>query len=430
MCKPLWHRVHTRFFTAGRSLAGLGKKELERFPATPVKTRGPNLLSTTVELRDGGDWQPGPAKKRLLSYLLTLWANYINMEGVFMLSSLLTCAAAAQQQCSGTTKQGLQCRKKAIVSLDGYCEWHFPSSQFHAVAQQQCSGTTKQGLQCRKKAIASLDGYCELHYPSSQFHAVAQQQCSGTTKQGRQCRKTAIASLDGYCELHYPSYPLCEGTTRDNAPCGSRVKHPRFPLSKYCRDDHDPGISRSTDPLIFRDDFLRAKVGAKVVEKRQNVDDYTGRRLSKDLAGHELDHVVEIQCVRDSYDVVVKYQPRSIKDKLADCLRSTINLEENLNFTTKGINMLKYIGTAAFLDRYKSGGTEGVGPAGITSFLKEAYSEEYEEKKLGRRETLGIKREIVKSYDACVSEIEQDTDINREFCDRFHEMMIVGMRMK
>jgi hypothetical protein len=283
----------------------------------------------------------------------------------------------------------------------------------------RCAGLTKKNLPCKK--VARGDGYCELHSPTSEL-------CKGTTKEGCPCCQLPIPCLDGHCEFHYPNYPVCKGITRGCLPCCSKVVYPRFPSSEYCRDDHDPAFSRSTDPSIFRIASLRLEAGGEVAELRQNLDAYTRCKLSN-FADLELDHVVELQCVRDCYDVVAKDHPDS-KEKLAGAVRTTINLKENLNFTTKGINLLKYKATAAFLGAYKSEGGKDVGPGGITSFLLDAYSEEHEEKRLSRQVSAGIKSEIVKSYDAFVSEFEQDGKSHEDLCDKLHEMMIVGMKMK
>ncbi len=205
--------------------------------------------------------------------------------------------------------------------------------------------------------------------------------------------------------------------------------HPRFPDSLYCCDDHDPACNRSTDPKIFRDPELRQRVGSAVAEQRNHRDDYTGSPLSANWAHIELDHVIEIQCARDCYDIVLRRHSED-QGHMQNAIRSAINTEKNLNFTTKEINSLKYEAIASFLEAYKENSHHGSSPAGISSFLLEAYSKKYHGKKLSRTQTSNIKREIVKSYEECDSMFEQENKSIALFCDVLHDMVIVGMRLK
>lgn len=66
-----------------------------------------------------------------------------------------------RQQCQGTTKAGLQCKRMITQT---YCHDH--GGQLKKVEPKgesvQCSGTTQKGLPCQRKTT-NLNGKCSSH---------------------------------------------------------------------------------------------------------------------------------------------------------------------------------------------------------------------------------------------------------------------------
>lgn len=91
--------------------------------------------------------------------------------------------------------------------------------------------------------------------------------------------------------------------------------------------DHDPNYERSTDPSVFRIVDLRRKVEKVVLEEREHCDAYTKLPIfDNSRVVLEMDHVLEIQCARDAYDIVKKNRPINLEVKELECkVRETIN---------------------------------------------------------------------------------------------------------
>jgi hypothetical protein len=153
---------------------------------------------------------------------------------------------------------------------------------------------------------------------------------------------------------------------------------------------------------------------------------YTLKPVQTNTLETEMDHVLELQCVRDCYDVVTKHQGDF---RLRDMLRSKINIVENLNFTTKSVNLLKCVATQSFLSAYRA---DNVHELGIFHYLQEAR-EATSSLKLTRKESGNIQGQILQSYDACVDNMEPECDLLLQlscFCDELHDMVVVKMDLK
>jgi hypothetical protein len=303
----------------------------------------------------------------------------------------------------------------------------------------QCLGWLKDGSrQCKKIGIREKKYlYCQYHNPtnadaeseesgcSADHHTHIEtmpHQCSAWLVDGsRRCHNTGIADKDYlYCRFHSPppeiEYPICQGLKRNGSPCRAQVRHPR--CGKYCRDDHDPTLERSTDTADFRIDGLRGERETAVLEFRDSMDIYTGMKVV-DTVQAELDHSLELQCGRDCYDRV-EGRTACLKNKI----KVGMNENVNLNFTSKEINYLKFRGVNSFCNDYKCG---TVSDEGLMFYLQNAHKDD---NKLSRRVTGAIAKEMVLSYDGVVAGFEQENWDQSLFCDHFHDMVIVSMRLK
>lgn len=72
-----------------------------------------------------------------------------------------------------------------------------PSQNVMAQTQsKRCEAITKQGTQCKNKALKNSK-YCQVH----QAKSPNVQQCKAKTKSGTRCSRAA--KTDGYCTQHY-----------------------------------------------------------------------------------------------------------------------------------------------------------------------------------------------------------------------------------
>ncbi len=99
-----------------------------------------------------------------------------------------------------------------------------------------------------------------------------------------------------------------------------------------------------------------------------------------------------------------------------------VNEEENLVFTTKDYNQLKFNGCSAFFNDYKKSHTEEtVISQGIITYLKE-------QGKLPRKVSRNIAREIVESYDSMMKNLYLEK--HDRLIEELHNCIIIGMKLK
>ena len=269
-----------------------------------------------------------------------------------------------------------------------------------------CAGYNRFGEPCGNRGDFP-DGYCEYHYPI----------CGALTKRGTPCR-----IRDGECKYH--NHPICGEIAKSTGrPC-------RNPAGKC--PHHGKGrtsMSERTETSIFRLDNLRDDKWGAVVEHREGKDAYSGVEVKGLKSAYrdgrrkrvELDHVLELQVVRDNFDLVPKtgtaFQGK--KDNLADFLRSdVVNAVENLNITSSLINDEKYKAITdfqgAFLDMSRENPDNGL----VGCLLEHVSSKNFanEDKViLSRDQTRRIQEEIVKSYYAIDDKLEHEQPLQEEF---------------
>lgn len=248
----------------------------------------------------------------------------------------------------------------------------------------------------------------------------------GIKGNGEQCRLWGSrVNSSGFCKYH----DLCGQPTKTGGRC-------RIPAYKC--PHHGPGrapVCNRTDQNIFRLDGLRNEKWTVVKEYRGGVDAYSKVEVN-DLATYsgcrnvQMDHVIECQVVRDNYDLIQKQGTNFAKKKqdLAEALRSrVVNEVENLNITAtcinkeKGAAVLEFQGT--YLDQRKNNPEMG-----LSRFLLQNTVTE-EARKLGRKESGRITRELHKSWGAIEDSLEHDQPLQEEFSSLFYKN-IAAMKLK
>ncbi|KAJ1545054.1 hypothetical protein HK096_006852 [Nowakowskiella sp. JEL0078] len=272
----------------------------------------------------------------------------------------------------------------------------------------RCKGITVHQQQC-KKTVTSPQLYCIYHINN----------CKGTTLANKPC-KSSVQNSSGYCEHHDPAN-LCDGLKRDGQKCHAKKR----PDSNYCRDDHNPKFDRSTNPEIFRVKNLRKIRGKQVLQYRGGLDVYTLSDLESISPDEtELDHVLEIQCIRDCYDRIKPSGTNFAKAKNEAIVQisEVINITKNLNFTSCEINKGKFEWMNGFLGDYKIGNSDSNG------FFSYIYlgGENLPSRKVTRR----IQNEIVKSFEEVFGETQTyDSSFMKNIENELFNMK-VAMKLK
>ena len=281
-----------------------------------------------------------------------------------------------------------------------------------------CLGKTKAGKRCQVYLTDPQKDYCKWHDPKRVL-------CKGKTRQGQDCRSLADPQTD-YCKWHDPKRVLCKGKTRQGQDCRSLAK---TGLDGYCRRDHDPRFP-STETEVFRIDGLRHKARDVVMQYRDHRDAYTGEYLPTKLTANiELDHVVEIQIVRDVFDTITKPKGSGFPEKkkrLRDHLRDhVINETKNLNFTETVINKAKFEAVDEFLQARKNPES-----ALMPLFHYLQTNAAKGTRRARRRETTKrIQKEIYDAADAVVDGLEIEQPLHKEYQDELI-LAIADMKLK
>ena len=214
-----------------------------------------------------------------------------------------------------------------------------------------------------------------------------------------------------------------KGDNRDGTKCGSFVRGDRFGQSDYCRNDHDPDFDRSTSTAIFRIDNLHNDMKAAVDILRNGIDVYSEETL-ENIGVKQMDHVQELHTFRDVFDCIIPFAQREGSTPLIDKIKLAANVEGNLNITSEAINLSKFSAVEAFQEDYKE---DRVNDNGLTHYLLNVPSSE---RKFSRTETANISKVMAEAHDSFVDAFEQTTTAEDEFCDIFHDMTIVKMRLR
>ena len=174
-----------------------------------------------------------------------------------------------------------------------------------------------------------------------------------------------------------------------------------------------------------------------VLEERSRVDAYTQKSVvvqDQDtvqlIDGLELDHVLEIQVLRDAYDNVIQtWKPRRTQAQaLVQESREAINVSGNLNFTSVAINTLKCEAVQEYLHQYKSqpiGDRSTNNLHGIHEFLLKSR----ETKKLSRATTRRLTHEIIRSYDHVLDHLPAERPGHEFLRSELHDLVLVGMKL-
>ena len=261
--------------------------------------------------------------------------------------------------------------------------------------------------------------------------------CCGITKAGSPCRSYPLFGRD-HCKWHGP---FCQGTCRDGRHCGSLAK-PEFDWL-YCRVDHVPCNTRSTDPQVFRIGSLRNLRSDAVLEWRDGKDAYTGDQI-KSIKGKDLDHVVEIHVVRDAFDAIPKHGMNfetNKKNLLEFAQSSAVNENFNLNFTSKDINQIKFRSFQAFQEDYRKGTVEQAqglfpylegefhcseastaGSLNVNDLFLPIKSCNAEPRKFSRKVSANIQREVKTSFDDVVSAFEEEQPLHGHMKEKLDDI--------
>lgn len=230
----------------------------------------------------------------------------------------------------------------------------------------------------------------------------------------------------------------CLGITRHMKKCKNKVKY----TQQYCHL-HDPAKVRMTDPSIFRNNNIRLTLTSNVLKLRDNIDIYTDwhiiyNNISKlnsindnnisntknnDLlfTDLELDHIIELQCVTDTYDALLNYSGYQ-KISLFKKIKKIVNSVENLNFTTQNINIAKCEAMIKFLEAYKTYDLRKH-DKGINEYLLETN-------KLSSSVAKNISNALLMSSEYVVDSFDQENVIEAAYCDEFQQMFFDRMKLK
>lgn len=163
-------------------------------------------------------------------------------------------------------------------------------------------------------------------------------------------------SLDGHDRCSY--HKCCKGITKKT---GTRCKVWLDLNQDFFCEYHARSMTCPTDPSSFRANNLLLDKGRIVREYRKDKDVYQDSSLPtqyNQMLDFQLDHVLELQVVRDCYDQMRHLGGTGIRKKKEDCLpelKAAVNAACNLNFTTGTINMLKEDGVRRFQNSYLAG---------------------------------------------------------------------------
>ena len=169
--------------------------------------------------------------------------------------------------------------------------------------------------------------------------------CIALTKKQTQCKNSSLNG-SSYCGVHQVA-TYCTGVTLKHEPC----KAQQVPGTLFCMKHQKQATTPvpSTDCNIFRVDDLVATKKAAVIEYRDRLDAYSGESVAR-LVDRNLDHVVELNLLRDCYDRVLPTSDD--KARLKHNVRSAASIVPNLNFTTQSINQKKHSAVKMFCDDF------------------------------------------------------------------------------
>lgn len=217
--------------------------------------------------------------------------------------------------------------------------------------------------------------------------------------------------------------------TRAGEKCNAQVRS--VDGSLYCRPDHDPAYTRSTDPAIFRMPNLRTSRRDVVLEYRDGRDMYTDRLFNQSM---ELDHALELHMLRDTFDMSMQQcgrQSGGVTDAATDAatsdlavtLKQLANAKENLNFTSPAINQLKFEALYDYSGQYKA----GQDMPSLVSFLNKDSDTGIQ---LSRKVTSRIQEGILSAYDHICGGMRHEVPVFDFFEHQLHDLVVVKMQLK
>jgi len=194
--------------------------------------------------------------------------------------------------------------------------------------------------------------------------------CEEIKRNGERCKKNALKNgtlCDSHCLQN-----ICEGITRKGIKClGRKMKN-----SNYCCESHDPTSTQVSDSLEFREGDLRSNMLTKVMHMRKETDVFTGQVIKtweKPIEKYHLDHVFELNLVRDAFDnLKIDAKESDSKDlkKFKSNIKTTVNQDFNLALTEEEVNLKKSAAIQAFATDYKK---NKVANEGIRFYFRNSF---------------------------------------------------------
>lgn len=191
----------------------------------------------------------------------------------------------------------------------------------------------------------------------------------------------------------------CKGITQKLKPCKITIGL----KDGYCKH-HINGTKTST--LFLRTPYLRNEKYNHVLTHLNFKDKYTNTQIHS-LERYDLDHVVELQIIRDVLD---EMRP---SESFIEDIKKKANDLDNLNFTTTEINMGKCKATSAFLSDYKK---DQVHRQGYFHYLRSSN--------LTRDQSFRISSAVKISFEAMTNAFELETPIVRSFDEEMNSIFL------
>lgn len=245
--------------------------------------------------------------------------------------------------------------------------------------------------------------------------------CIEVTTKGNRC-KYNVTSENGRCEFH--SRKLCKGIKVNGEECKMRI--PIKDIAEYCCTQHDPKYKTSVSTDTFRLHNLRDQMKTVVLEYRSNQDIYTGEQVTPlDLTpAFELDHVLELQCIRDCFHNVSLNVNTKTNEELINTMKDIVNRKENLGFTGKAMNKLKFEAVYSFCEEYK------MNPNQVDNLVSYLNNQKSDRVNGWRKAVTLIEKEITTSYDYITDNLRIEDNLEEQMMTEMHDMFIVGMKLK
>ena len=184
--------------------------------------------------------------QKVFEIMMLAIENNTSMEEVVgetaeLVLSVMQTIACADGFCNGTTKQGVECKKK-LGKGKMYCKLH-DDQRIHCLkrvdknSRTMCSGITKKGHLCKKVAYTK-EGYCYIHQYTQQTieekpSVRPVENCTKLTSKGHYCKGKAQNGKTN-CFFHNKTATgkTCLGVTK-NGIC-QNIIHGKNARGRYC----------------------------------------------------------------------------------------------------------------------------------------------------------------------------------------------------